>query len=312
MLNIEYPALYPSHFDKSATIAVIAPSSPPVCPDLETGMDMLKASGFNILDFTVPLHTDTFLPFLNGTHESRVKVIVDTFKNPEIDIIWCARGGYGLLPVISEIAWDALKDNPKLIIGFSDITLLLNENFCKTGIVGLHGPMVGTLFKTDKQDIEELMRILDGASFSPIGFRNSQVIRHGHIIAPIIGGNLSTIISLFAISPDDLPGDIILFIEDINEPPYRIHRLLTQIRLSGILSKCRGLLLGDFSGCEDEDIRQIVFDVTMGFDIPIVMGLPFGHGKRNTPIPVGMKAELNTKDNKIIFSENIFGHKGVL
>ncbi len=312
MLNFEYPALYPRPFDKGATIAVIAPSSPPVCSDLERGMDILKDSGFNILDFTIPLHNNILLPFLNGTHESRLNTIVNAFKNPEIDIIWCARGGYGLLPVISEMPWGVLKDNPKLIIGFSDISLLLNENFCKTGIIGLHGPMLSTLFKTDKQDIEELMRILDGAFFSSIDFRKSQVIKHGHIIAPIIGGNLSTIVSFFAIFSDDLPGDIILFIEDINEPPYRIHRLLTQIRVSGILSKCRGLLLGNFSGCEDEDIRQIVTDVTMGLNIPIVMGLPFGHGKRNTPIPVGMKAELNTKNNKIIFSENIFGLKGVL
>ena len=242
------------------------------------------------------------------------------FSNPDIRAVWCARGGYGCTRLLPHIDYDLIRRNPKVFIGYSDITALHLAIHQMTGLVCFHGPVGGSDFT--EYTVRHLKAILmeargpytiktiesHGTVKNPDLYQ-SQVLRSGRIRGPLFGGNLSLLAALagtpFAF---DATGKLV-FMEDIDEKPYRVDRMLTQLRQSAKLDKAAGFALGIFSGCipepgdESLTLAETISDRFGDLRRPAVYGLTFGHIANQCTLPVGLEAELDTQALTLTLSE---------
>lgn len=243
------------------TIAFIAPSS------LPEGDFAPTVEGFKVKIF--PSCTR------HSNDDERVKDLHDAFSDPEIKAIICARGGYGALRILDKIDYNIICANPKIFAGSSDITLLLLMFYSKCGLVTYHSKM-GCLPEAPSSKILPKKDVL--------------TLNKGSAKGVLWGGNLATIVSLFG-SAGYLPKDnIILFLEDINEPIYKIDRMLTQIfRNSELKNKIKGIIYGEFTGADEEELKTLL---TQFAPVPAFYGYNISHGTNNQTLPVGAEAEL--------------------
>jgi len=218
------------------------------------------------------------------------------FQDQEIKAIFCARGGYGSSRLLDKIHYDLIKENPKILVGYSDITTLLMAIRRKTGLVTFHGPMIRELAVKDQSNWENLLRLLSSNQPIEWSLAEGTSLIQGKGIGPLIGGNLSLICHL--IGTDFLPSldGCILFIEEKGEALYRLDRMLTHLSLSDQLKGISGLITGGFEGCgEMSAINQLLKDTVLDLNIPLVTDIPVGHGQKNMALPLGIQAELDTK-----------------
>lgn len=262
----------------------------------------------------------TFRTFA-GTDEVRAGALNLFARDPQIGTIWCARGGYGttrLLPLLDE--WkttDALKKDPKLLIGFSDVTGLHLYLWKKIGLPTVHAPMPGTpSFAKLKPRVDKLLRetlagkLKLGKSSFTSDWKTKSLIAHKKDQEGIIlGGNLTLLVNMIGTPwQPDLTGAL-LFLEDCAEQPYRVDRMLTQLHNAGMLKGLRGVLLGDFEAdviykepVERTYWKEIFTERFSPLGIPVLENLPVGHGKLNDPLPLGVRAVI-TKSGKLLLLE---------
>lgn len=218
-----------------------------------------------------------------GNDKIRLNDLHNAYLDKNIDTIICARGGYGALRILDKIDYDIIKNNPKKLVGSSDITALLISIYKKTGQINYHAKMA-------------LNGISEMKTAEFLNYKNA--IEHNVYNYPKIGangvlwgGNLATIVSLFGAPYENyIPNeDIILFIEDINEPDYKIDRMLTQIlRNIPLKEKIKGVIFGEFIGA-GENLNDILKEFASALNIPYVFDPSITHGKANTIVPFGMK-----------------------
>ena len=234
--------------------------------------------------------------YLAGEDEARREDLHDMFLNQDIKAIFCARGGYGTLRLLDKIEYGLIGENPKILVGYSDITALLMAIHKKTGLVTFHGPMVCELGSKDRVNWESLLHIL--CSDLPIQLRLTQAtsLVPAKASGPLVGGNLSLICHLLGTPYMPSFGGCILFLEEKGEPTYRLDRMLTHLRLTGKLDGLSGLIAGRFEKCgKMSTINELFADIFSVLDIPLATGLPVGHGPKNLALPVGLRAELDTE-----------------
>lgn len=256
-----------------------------------------------------------------GTDEMRAGALHNFIRNPQIGTIWCARGGYGstrLLPLLDQ--WksaEALRRNPKLLIGYSDVTGLQLYFYKKIGLPTLHAPMPGTpSFGKLTPRVDRLLKeFLEGKvklgrnSYTAQWSNKTLIPAKRDVEGVILGGNLTLLVNLIGTPwQPDLSGAF-LFLEDCAEQPYRVDRMLTQLQNAGMLKNLRGVLLGDFEAdvVYKEKIEKTywkpIFEERFGpLNIPVLTHLPVGHGKRNDPLPLGVRAAI-TKKGKLLLLE---------
>lgn len=251
--------------------------------------------------------------FLAGTDQQRLDDIHTMFADPSVKAVWCVRGGYGCGRLLPLLDYKLIKRNPKVLIGYSDITALMNAITRKTGLVTYHGP-VGSSDFTDFTTKYLKAAILDGNPWLPIErpqvsqegtISESYVIRGGMAEGTLWGGNLSLLSA--AAGTDYVPPikGSLLFIEDVGEDPYSIDRMLTQLRQSWDLGSVAGILLGVFKGCEaDPDDRSLTLRETLtgrfqDLGVPVAYGFPIGHINDMCTLPVGLKARASMEEMKI-------------
>lgn len=264
--------------------------------------------------------------YLAGNDFNRLDDLHEMFDRKDIGSIMCIRGGFGATRLLSDINYNLIKSNPKIFIGYSDITVLQHAFFKKTGLVSFHG-IVGASAFTDYTI----------NSFNNVFFKNSKefsivdntflrnpdnsefeyfVINNGIATGEIIGGNLSMMISLIGTEFNvDYAGKIV-FLEDIDEYPYKIDRMLTQLVQATNIRNASAIVFGIFKDCShlskniDEEntltLKKIFNEKFSNSKIPVVYGFPFGHIENQTIFPIGIRAEINTYENKLTFCENIF------
>ena len=249
--------------------------------------------------------------FLSDGDDARLDEFHDTWKSPDIKAIFALRGGYGSLRIIDRIDFSIIRDNPKYFFGFSDITILLNQIFLKTGLVCMHGPVLTSLISSDEQTIKRTYDCLTG-KWNSVPEHEISIIRHGKSVeGKLLGGNLCTLVTMLGTQfAPDLTGAV-LFLEDINEPLYRLDRLLTQLSLSGKLEAVKGIILGDFSGdrTDEEDdtyvadkfVAQRLCELTSHTKIPIWGNFPAGHCRKNIALPIGGTAIMDNTTKKLNF-----------
>ena len=286
------PLIKPPRLQPGDLIGIISPAGPVDESELKPDLEWLESAGFRI---HVAPHVYDRQGYLAGDDEARLSDLHAMFRDREIKAIICARGGYGTLRLLDRIDYDLIRENPKIIVGYSDITALLMAINKKTGLVTFHGPMVRGLSALHDSSRESLFKLLSSdqpVSFGPIA-GNSLI--SGSATGPLMGGNLSLI--CYVVGTPFLPSldGCILFIEDKGEPLYRIDRMLTHLLLAGQLKGIKGLIGGEFIDCGDPfAIDDLLNTAVSDLKIPLITGFPVGHGMANLTLPLGIPARLDT------------------
>lgn len=291
----------PPRLEPGDTIGVIAPAGPVARDEVMPAMDLIRKKGYRILASPNLYKKKAYLA---GSDEARLDDLQSMFTNKDVKAVFCARGGYGTIRLLDRIDFNVIRKNPKIIAGYSDVTALLLAIFNNAGLVTFHGPIIRDLVRGMKNNLDHLLDLLSSETEHVMDLSRGSVIKQGHASGTVIGGNLSLICSLAGTPFMPRTKGLILFIEDRGEPLYRIDRMLTHLRLAGVIKGLSGLIAGSFTDCGNmRDIKKILKDVTSDTDIPVVSGLPVGHGKKNKTMPIGLHADLDTGNMRLSFLE---------
>ncbi len=307
-------SIYPAPLGKGDILGIIAPSG-----QLQEegyfiqGVKILNEMGFQV-KFPRQLWPGT--DYLADSDDNRGQEFNTFVRDPEIKGLISMRGGFGCLRMLDKIDLALVENNPKVLIGFSDITILQNYLYEKAGLVSLHGPVVTSLGGIDKEALESFFYSLTGRWSKSVCSTNIEVLKSGPgLVAPLVGGNLASLATLLGTSYDSSWNDKIVFLEDTNEPIYKIDRMLTQLKLAGKLVNLAGLLLGDFSintttgGIENLRYQEMVWNRVMELcsdeSFPIWGNFPSGHCPHNLTFPLGGLAEMNREKTRVIFHQSL-------
>ena len=289
-------------------VAIVSPASPFSREDLDHGVAELRRLGYE------PVYDDSIFDkalFTSGSAETRAAAFMRAWADPAIAALMAVRGGYGsvqLLPVFG--AWR--PQQAKLFIAYSDNTSLLSWLTCQCGITALHGPMIeGRLARGEAgYDRGSLLKLMQGEGE---GFElapdDVAVVHEGEAAGPMFGGTITQLVGSlgtpFAFAP---PDGSVLFLEDVNERPFRVDRTLTQLRHSGILGRARALVFGEMRGCGDDrggpSVEDVIHAATADFPGPVLRGFPSGHttGPSWTP-PLGVRVRVRTTPRPVVIVE---------
>lgn len=291
------PALTPGD-----TIGIMAPSSRVSRPAVEKSKALLESHGYHVY-----IHPQTFAEdrASAGTAEEKSAAFHDLWRGPAIKAIMAVRGGNRAGTMLEYIDFDIIEGHPKPLIGFSDVTMLLNAISGKTGLVTFHGPVLTWLIKGQKKDgLEQIFTLLNGED-AALPMDEAQILKEGTAQGPLYGGNLSIFTSLIGTPYMPDCRGALLFLEDLADEWSRYDRMFIQLRNAGILGQIGGLIIGDLSG-EDTGgtpfgftLTDILNEHTRGYDIPIITNAPFGHRGPLYTLPVGAPAELRAEKGKI-------------
>lgn len=284
------PITWPPPLHSGDLLAVVAPASPVDRDLFAAGAAILETWGFRLTYGPEIFAPRTYRP---EADLEAGQILQQALRDPEIKGIICARGGYGTLRLLEYLDFSLLTTHPKYFIGFSDITNLLCLLSQRTGIVTFHGPTAAHLGEITSPARDQFYRMLTAPAPDLVSFPNLQVLSPGTARGPLIGGNLATLCSLLGTPYAlNLSGKV-LFVEDHNEAPYRLDRLLQQLRLSGSLTGLQAMVLGSFTCCGDPGkICDIFATLGNSFGIPVLAGLPAGHQPDNFTLPVGAVVEV--------------------
>jgi muramoyltetrapeptide carboxypeptidase len=223
--------------------------------------------------------------YVSGPAEERASAFLDAWRDPSVAALVAVRGGYGSVQLLPSLEPDELRRTPKAFVGYSDNTSLLTWLTIGCGITSFHGPMLEGRFARGEQGFDRVSWLRCLTSAEPPGEMAPEgllAICPGEASGALVGGTITQLLASFstpfAFSP---PEGCILFLEDVNERPYRIDRMLTQLRLAGVLSRARGIVFGEMRGCDEPGgcptARQVIAETLKGFPGPVLMGFPSGH-----------------------------------
>ena len=284
---------------EGACIGVVSPAGAVSVKRQEAGLEALKQLGFE--PRLVPLESGACAHYLAATDEQRSDQLTRAIEDPSLDAVWCLRGGYGSMRTLARIDPMVLSRLRKPLIGFSDISILL---LALSGMGGraVHGPVVAQLPNLNAESLHQVQQMLAGQSREIHLLDEGDVLTPGVAEGPLMGGNLSLLVSAIGTRWQPNLTGCILFLEDIGEPAYRVDRMFTQLRHSGLLEGLKGVALGHFSGMaagDKEAMDQLFLELASWIDGPVVTGLPVGHESSNVAIPLGALACLDTSSFRL-------------
>ncbi|HEX9250742.1 MAG TPA: LD-carboxypeptidase [Ignavibacteriaceae bacterium] len=305
----------PKKLNKQDVIGIISPaSSPDEFIRVERGVKYLESLGYRV---KIGNNVGKNHGYLAGTDQERVDDIHSMFKDKTVKAIFTLRGGYGAFRLLDKIDYKVIKNNPKIFVGYSEITSLQMAFFEKAGLMTFAGPMVAVDFYDEVSDYtNELFwaTITSNKKLGKLKYPENQklpFLQKGIASGRLIGGNLAVFTALLG-TPyfPNLTGKI-LMIEDIGELPYRVDRLLNQLRLSGAFKKVKGIILGRFVDCHEHDpnkktltLGEVISDYIGTLKIPSIYTFPHGHIKDFVTIPFGLKVNLNATKGTVEFAES--------
>jgi muramoyltetrapeptide carboxypeptidase len=289
-------------------IAIVAPASPFSRDEFSRGVAEIERLGF------VPVYDDSVFAresgYLAGSPEVRTSAFVRYWTDPNVSALLAVRGGYGSVHILPLLDRERVIEHRKLFIGYSDNTSILSWLTCQCGIAALHGPMIeGRLAGGSGYDQRSFLELLSGGRGLKLAPEALTVLRHGEARGPLFGGTITQLVaSLGTPFPFDPPDGCVLFLEEVNERPYRIDRMLTQLALSGILAKARALVFGEMRGCDESGGGVTAIDAitrtTRQFAGPIVAGFPSGHTTGPVwTLPLGVAVAVSTRPQPALVIE---------
>lgn len=290
------------------TIALIAPAGPAVL-DVAKAEQWMRARGYDLRIFPGVYERDGYLA---GSDNVRLNDLHNAFADPEIDAIFCLRGGYGTPRLLDSLDFELLRANPKPFVGYSDITALHLAISRYAGFVTFHGPMLNADLLGDKQPPTEssLFSLLRGQLSAGSALKHPvacplSTIEPGIACGRLLGGNLSMIAALMG-TPYEIDAEgIILLIEDVNEPIYRIDRLLTHLRLAGKLARIAGVLVGDVAGVDSAALERLLKQTFAPLCIPVLSGWRSGHCDPNLTLPMGARVRLDAGEQRLVLEQDV-------
>lgn len=240
--------------------------------------------------------------YLAGPDARRATELARAIEDPTIDAVVCARGGYGAMRILDAIPWSTLAARPKWLVGFSDVTAL-HLSAIANGVASIHGPNVTGLGRSiTPAERASLLDALEGGAgaLSWSGLRAlSSDARTPTVEGPLVGGNLALVEAMAAAGRLVVPPGAVLALEDVTERPYRVDRMLTALRLGGVLARAGAIVFGGFTSCDPgpdgTTVEDVLRDRTAGLGVPVVMGAPFGHGAPNHAFVVGGRVRLDVR-----------------
>jgi muramoyltetrapeptide carboxypeptidase len=284
-------------------IGVVALSGPVDPARLEAGLEILRGWGHPVVEASNLRRDDGYLA---GTDAERLAGL-DEVLAAGVRWVMAARGGFGCTRLLPSVSFERLRDRGVSLIGYSDLTALLNPLAQNDGAVQVHGPMAAAGIARE-HNAERLRALLTGELRGDVLFRfpEGAVARPGRAAGPVIGGNLTLVVSLLGTPWEpDFSGSV-LFLEEVGEALYRLDRMLTHLRGSGRLRKVKALIGGSLRGCRPASERSELWCrmllETAPPEAPVVVGLPFGHGATNLAFPIGATVEVDTDRRRITWS----------
>ena len=275
--------LKPRRLRPGDKVAIIAPASPFIRDEFDRGVEELRRLGFD------PVFDDTVFAqhggYLSGIGSVRAQAFLSAWRDPSISALIAVRGGYGSVHLLPYLAQHDLRDTPKAFIGYSDLTTVLSYLTTGCGIVSFHGPMLDRRLGRglDAYDRDTFVRALTAAEpLGEIAAPSLETFCPGEAEGPLAGGTLAQLVASlgtpYAFRP---PKGYVLFLEDVSERPYKLDRMLTQLRLSGILDSASAVVLGEFPDCDEPNGqpsgRGVLAELLSDFNGPVVYGFPSGH-----------------------------------
>jgi muramoyltetrapeptide carboxypeptidase len=290
-------------------IAVVSPGSAFARSEFDAGVAELRRLGF------VPVYDETVFAreagYLAGTPELRAGSFLRFWRDPDIRALIATRGGYGSVQLLPLLDRAAMVATPKLFIGYSDNTSILSWLTCQCGITALHGPMLDRRLSRGPAGYDEssFMALAQGGAGLTLAPDGLLVFQDGEAVGRLLGGTLTQLAaSLGTPYAFDPPPGSILFIEDVNERPYRIDRMLTQLQLSGVLGRASGIVFGEMRSCGEEggkvSARGVIQRLMQKFPGPVVYGFPSGHTAGPCwTLPLGVQVRLTTRPHPALLVE---------
>lgn len=286
-------------------VAVVATGFAPRSGPLRDGVARLKRMGYRV---RCGANLSRIHGYLAGTDDQRVSDLTDALGDPEVKAVWFARGGYGTARLLDSIGSRMLSSSRKLFIGYSDLTALFCSALRSGNKVCLYGPVVTELADEGAYHLPSLRSLIMGREVT-IKFRKSQVVSEGKAAGRLLGGNLSVLVHLLGTRHLPAWNDAVLVLEDVGEEVYRLDRLLTHLRMAGVLERVAGVCLGSFDPPKagrrfppDRPLSDLLTETFRPLGIPVVAGLPFGHVRRKRTLPLGGAVELDTESRTIRIS----------
>jgi len=287
----------PKAVKPASHIAVLAASGPSELARIEVAARAIETRGHRV---TLAGNIDhRYRSYLAGTDDERVEELNHCFRSDEFDAFFFARGGYGAMRILDRIDYAALRANPRPVVGFSDVTALHQAIAIHANVAGFHGPMLNLDFHDGLSPENEqwFWSMLAGEAPLVRSFAAHDVVQEGEAEGLLFGGCLALTTALAGTPYDFWIEEGIWFWEDVDEPVYRIDRMLTHLRLSGRMKKIRGVIIGALKNCGDEaEMLAFLREFFQTFDIPVVQNLPFGHHGNNLLMPIGTPVRLSTHD----------------
>lgn len=290
----------PPYLQKGDKVAIVCTARKFSIEEAKPAVALLESWGLQVvLGQTIGL--DNFQ--LGGTDAERIADFNAQLKDPEIKAIWCARGGYGTVRIIDSIDFSSFAQQPKWIVGFSDVTTL-HSHVHNLGVATIHGIMAFSVPLAKEESKTSLYKALFGL---PLSYNISAAVgnRNGKAKAEIVGGNLSILYSVLgSVSSIETKGKI-LFIEDLDEYLYHVDRMMHNLKRNGMLRDLAGLIVGGMTDMHDNSIpfgynaQEIILDAVKDYNYPVVFNFPAGHGASNWALKLGTIVELEAQDNQV-------------
>ena len=309
----------PPRLEPGDAIAVIAPASAPPDPaTIDSSVCTLEHLGYKP---RLAPNVRRRWGFLAGSDRERADDLMRMFADTQVKAVLCVRGGYGTARLLPLLDFNVIRSNPKIFVGYSDITSLHCAFLLKAGLISFHGPMLNSdLVKPNlpAPTLRSLIRTLSerrapGSICQGFSRHSVRVLSPGIASGRLLGGNLTILCA--ALGTPYLPSfqGKILFFEDVDEVPYRFDRLLTQLLNAGLLQQAAGIAIGMNARCRDpkarksteyrQTLEEVFAERLLPLGIPVVLGLPFGHTRLNATLPIGCRATLDAYKGDLIITE---------
>jgi muramoyltetrapeptide carboxypeptidase len=298
-------------------VALVAPAGPLASlEELQRAEDVVRSLG--LVPRVMP-GASLKLGYLAGTDEQRAGDFNAAIRDPQVRAVFALRGGYGTMRILDRLDYDAIRRDPKVILGYSDLTALLNVITQRTGVVTFHGPVAALSDFTDNEVAWLRAAVLSSAPLGTLNVPNARVLRGGVAQGRLAGGNLSLITALLGTPHEIDVAGAILVIEEVDEAPYRIDRMLTQLRLNGALARVAGIVAGGWTNCDvPEDHRyaglrlaDVLADRLQDLGVPVLLGLPVGHIDEQWTLPLGATVLLDAGAHTLTITESAVSETAV-
>jgi len=305
----------PAKLKTGDVIGIISPaSSAQDSKKIENGVQYLEKNGYRV---EIGKNVGKTNGYLAGTDQERADDMNLMFKNKNIKAIICLRGGYGASRILDKINYKIIRNNPKIFVGFSEITALQMAILQKAGLITFAGPMLAPDFADNVSAYTEefFWRIItSNKKMGRLKYPSNgklTAITKGSSSGRILGGNLSVFAAL--IGTEYLPSmkEKILMLEDINELPYKVDRILNQMKMLKVFKQVKGVILGRFVGCYEHDpmkksltLGEVMEDYLSHLKIPVLYAFPHGHIKDKVTVPLGLRVKINSTKGFIDYTES--------